>query len=140
VKIALIFTIMDLTSTGGREMKGRAVSLGLIVAVSCLPSTPLWAKGEKAAEPVTMQRQSVTEELMVMLKETMGILSNLDHAPTVEEKRHLAEMMSRLDTMLKRQQSMMRDMQDQLDAIRQQQDEYFQRQQTLERQQNLQQR
>ena len=121
-------------------MNGRAVSFGLIVFVSCLPSTPLWAKGEKTAEPQTIQRQSVTEELMIMLRETMGILSNLDHAPTADEKRHLAEMMDRLDVMLKRQQAMMRDMQDQLDTIRQQQDEYFQRRQTLERQQDLQQR
>lgn len=121
-------------------MYGRAVTLSLVVVLSCLPSTPLWAEGGKAADPETIQQQSVTEELMIMLKETMGILSNLDHTPTAEEKRHLAEMMNRLDTMLKQQQAMMRDMQDQLDSIRQQQDEFFQRQHTLERQQNLQQR
>ena len=62
----------------------------------------------------------------------MEIIRNLDHAPTAEEKRHLTEMMSRLDTILKQQQDTMQDLQNQINTIRQQQDEFFQRQHNLE--------
>jgi paraquat-inducible protein B len=118
-------------------MKIWQVLLGLMFAVCWGVSAPLWAGEEKAAG-TGQQYQSVTTELMSMLKETMDIIRNLDHPPTADEKRHLTEMMSRLDVMLKQQQDMMQNMQDQLNTIRQQQDEYFQRQQILQ-QQNLQQ-
>jgi paraquat-inducible protein B len=118
-------------------MKIRLVLLGLMFAVAWVLSVPVWAAGEKTA--AGQQYQSVTTELMSMLRETMDIIRNLDHAPTADEKRHLTEMMSRLDAMLKQQQEMMQNMHDQLNSIRQQQDEYFQRQQIIEQQQNLQQ-
>ena len=121
-----------------REMKMRLVWLSLICAMCWGLSAPLWAADEKTAG-AGRQYQSVTTELMTMLKETMDIIRNLDHAPTADEKKHLTEMMSRLDIMLKQQQEAMQNMQDQLDTIRQQQDEYFQRQHILEQQQNLQQ-
>jgi paraquat-inducible protein B len=119
-------------------MKMRLVLLSMIFAMCWGSSAPLWAADEKASG-AELQYQSVTTELMSMLKETMDIIRNLDHTPTADEKKQLTEMMSRLDTMLKQQQDMMQNMQDQLDAIRQQQDEYFQRQRILEQQQNLQQ-
>ena len=119
-------------------MKIRQVLLGLMFAVCWGVSAPLWAGEEKAAG-AGQQYQSVTTELMSMLRETMDIIKNLNHTPTADEKRHLTEMMSRLDVMLKQQQEVMQNMQDQLNSIRQQQDEYFQRQHTLEQQQNLQQ-
>ncbi len=115
-------------------MKIRRVLLSLIFAVCWGLSVPLWAAEEKA---VGMQYQSVTTELMSMLRETMDIIKNLNHTPTADEKKHLTEMMSRLDAMLKQQQEVMQNMQDQLNTIRQQQDEYFQRQHILEQQQNL---
>ena len=119
-------------------MKMRLVWLSLIFAMCLGLSAPLWAANEKATG-AGLQYQSVTTELMSMLKETMAIIRNLDHTPTADEKRQLTDMMSRLDVMLKQQQDMMQNMQDQLNAIRQQQDEYFQRQRILEQQQNLQQ-
>lgn len=120
-------------------MKTRRVLLGLIVAMSWWLSAPLWAESENSSGSATagQQYQSVTEELMAMLKETMSIIRNLDHAPSADEKRRLAEMINRLDAMLKQQQEVMQDMREQLDSIRQQQDEFFQRQHTLEQQQNL---
>jgi hypothetical protein len=118
-------------------MKMRRMLLSLVFAMCWGLSAPLWAADEKAPG-AGQQYQSVTTELMSMLKETMDIIRNLDHPPTADEKRHLTEMMSRLDVMLKQQQEMMQNMQDQLNTIRQQQDEYFQRQQILQ-QQNLQQ-
>jgi paraquat-inducible protein B len=119
-------------------MKMRRMLLSLVFAMCWGLSAPLWAADEKAPG-AGQQYQSVTTELMSMLKETMDIIRNLDHAPTADEKKHLTEMMSRLDVMLKQQQDMMKNMQDQLNTIRQQQDEYFQRQHILEQQQNLQQ-
>ena len=119
-------------------MKMRLMLLSLMFAMCWGLSAPLWAADEKTAG-AGQQYQSVTTELMSMLKETMSIIRNLDHPPTADEKRHLTEMMSRLDAMLKQQQDMMQNMQDQLNTIRQQQDEYFQRQHILEQQQNLQQ-
>ena len=119
-------------------MKRRAVFLGLLIAMSWWLSPPLWAEINKPAKPVTEQQyQNVTEELMIMLKETMGILSNLDHAPSAEEKKHLMKMMTRLDDMLKQQQTMTQDLKDQLDDIRQQQDEYFRRERIIEQQNYL---
>jgi uncharacterized protein (DUF342 family) len=115
-------------------MKIGRMILCLMTALSVGMATPLWADSEAVAG---RQYQSVTEELMVMLKETMNLIKNLDHAPTVEEKRQLTQMMQRLDAMLKQQQEAMENMRDQLDSIRRQQDEFFQRQHTLERQQNL---
>jgi DNA gyrase/topoisomerase IV subunit A len=116
--------------------------LGLIIAMFWWLSAPLWAESESppGATAAGRQYQSVTEELMAMLKETMSIIRNLDHAPSADEKRHLAEMINRLDAMLKQQQQAMQDMRDQLDSIRQQQNEFFQRQHTLEQQQSLPQR
>ena len=120
-------------------MKTWRVLLGLIIAMSWWLAAPLWAESENSsgAAKAGQQYQSVTEELMVMLKETMSIIRNLDHAPSADEKRQLAEMINRLDAMLKQQQEVMQDMREQLDSIRQQQDEFFQRQHTLEQQQNL---
>ena len=109
-----------------------------MMAMSCWLSAPLWAGSEGASDPAAgRQYQSVTEELMVMLKETMGLIKNLDHAPSAEEKRQLAEMINRLDVMLKQQQEAMQDMREQINSIHQQQNEFFQRQHTLDRQQNL---
>jgi hypothetical protein len=117
-------------------MKMRVVLLSLIFVMSWWLSSPLWAEAEKSAGSRTVQQdQSTTEELMSMLKETMGILRNLDHAPSADEKRHLGEMMGRLDVMLKQQQQMMQDLRDQQESIRQQQDEFFRRQRILEQQQ-----
>jgi len=119
-------------------MKMRLALPSMIFAMFWGLSAPLWAADEKTAGG-KLQYQSVTTELMSMLKETMGIIKNLDHTPTADEKKQLTKMMSRLDAMLKQQQDMMQNMQDQLNAIQQQQDEYFQRQRILEQQQNLQQ-
>ena len=119
-------------------MKRRAVLLGLLIVFSSWLSPPLWAEDNKTAKPVTEQQyHNVTEELMIMLKETMGILRNLDHAPTAEEKKHLMKMMARLDDMLKQQQTMTQDLKNQLDNIRQLQDEYFRREQIIEQQNYL---
>ena len=120
-------------------MKRRAVVLGLLIAFSWWLSPPLlWAEDIEPTKPVTVhQYRNVTEELMIMLKETMGILRNLDHAPTAEEKKHLMKMMARLDDMLKQQQTMTQDLKDQLDDIRQQQDEYFRREHIIEQQNYL---
>jgi len=119
-------------------MKMRLVLLSMVFAMCWGLSAPLRAADEKAAG-TGQQYQSVTTELMSMLKETMDIIRNLDHPPTADEKKHLTEMMSRLDAMLKQQQDSMQNMQDQLNVIRQQQDEYFQRQHIQEQQQYLQQ-
>jgi len=120
-------------------MKTRRLVLGLVIVMSWWLSAPLWAESEtpSGATPTERQYQSVTEELMAMLQETMSIIKNLDHAPSAAEKRHLAEMINRLDAMLKQQQEVMQNMRDQLDSIRQQQNEFFQRQHTLEQQQSL---
>jgi hypothetical protein len=119
-------------------MKVGRVMLSVMLAMSWWMTTPSWAGGEdRSGTMAERQYQSVTEELMGMLKETMSIIRNLDHAPTAEEKRQLAEMMSRLDAMLRQQQQVMEDMRDQLDSIRQQQDEFFQRQRIIQQQQNL---
>ena len=119
-------------------MKMRAVSLSLIFAMLGWLSTPLWADAVKSAESASMVHhyQNMTEELMGMLKETMGILRNLDRAPTVDEKRQLDEMMGRMDVMLKQQRNMMKDMQDQLENIRKQQEDFLERQRLLQLQED----
>ena len=83
------------------------------------------------------QYQSMNEELMAMLRETIGIIRNLDHAPTADEKRQLAEMMDRLDILLQHQQQAMQDIRDQLDIIRQQQDDFMDRQRILKQEQTV---
>ena len=82
-------------------------------------------------------RQKMNEELMAMLRETIGIIRNLDHAPTADEKRQLAEMMDRLDILLQHQQQAMQDIRDQLDIIRQQQDDFMDRQRILKQEQTV---
>ena len=120
-----------LTATEVGIMKMRAVSLSLIFMMFWWFSSPLWAAGDKSAESIH-QYQNMTEELMGMLKETMGILRNLDRAPTAEEKRQLDEMMGRMDVMLRQQRNMMKDMQDQLDNIRKQQEDFLEQQRLLQ--------
>ena len=112
--------------------------MGVMLAMSWGLSAAVWAGTEDAgAATAARPYQSVTEELMAMIKETMGIIKNLDHAPTAAEKRQLTKMMGRLDVMLKQQQDAMENMRQQLDSIRQQQDEFFRRQHIIEQQQFL---
>ena len=117
-------------------MKLRWAVLSLMAVIAWCVSAPLWAESDRSTEPRKEQQyRSMTEELMSMLKETLSIIRNLDHAPSAEEKRQLTAMMDRLDAMLRQQQQTMEQMRDQLDSIRQQQDEFMQRQRILEQQQ-----
>ena len=119
-------------------MKLRFAALSLMVAGCWSAVPPLWAGSDEAQSAREVQQyRSMTEELMVMLKETMGIIRSLDHAPTAEEKKQLSEMMARLDAMLQHQQRSMQDIRDQLDIIKRQQDDFMDRQQILRQQQEI---
>ncbi len=119
-------------------MKAGRTWMGVMLAMSWWLSATVWAGSEDTgATTSARQYQSVTEELIAMIKETMGIIQNLDHAPTAAEKRQLTGMMRRLDAMLKQQQDAMEHMRQQLDVIRQQQDEFSRRQHIIEQQQYL---
>ncbi|MEJ2573626.1 MAG: hypothetical protein P8164_08595 [Gammaproteobacteria bacterium] len=72
------------------------------------------------------QQQSVTEELMGMLKSTMTILRDMDHRPSPDEKRRLDAMISRLDTLMIRQKEIMRRLVEEQRLFMQRQNEILQ--------------
>ena len=117
-------------------MMPRVLLLCLMVGVSWGLVSPSWAAEADNTAGARMERQyqNMTDELIGMMKETVGIIMHLDHAPTAEEKRQLAEIMQRLDAMQLKQQQAMQDIRDQLDTIRRQQDDFMDRQRLLKQQ------
>jgi len=117
-------------------MKAFFAVMSLFLPLCLAAQSPVWADDEKPGgnpqwSEMEQRRQSVTEELMSMLKETMGILRNLDSKPSADEKKRLDAMISRLNVLLAQQQEMMKRMQEeQLEQQRdiiQRQDELLRR-------------
>jgi hypothetical protein len=100
-------------------MKVFFTVMSLFLPLCLSAQSPVWADEEKPGDhsqlsEMEQQRQSATEELMSILKETMGILRNLDGKPSADEKKRLDAMISRLDVLLVQQQEMMQRMQEEL--------------------------
>ncbi len=68
----------------------------------------------KADYKMMMQeRHAMMNDMLSMMKTTMGILRDLNHQPSAEQKRQLSEMMARMDQMMAssdKMHKMMKDM------------------------------
>lgn len=60
------------------------------------------------------QRKEMMDTMMTMMKETMGILKDLNHTPGADQKKRLGEMMSKLDEMMKKHNAMHEEMMKQM--------------------------
>lgn len=60
------------------------------------------------------QRKEMMDSMMAMMKQTMGILKDLNHTPSADQKKKLEEMMSNLDDMIKKHDAMHDDMMKQM--------------------------
>jgi len=58
--------------------------------------------GMMAGDPMAKEHHQMLRDLLGMMKETIGVLKNMTHAPTAADKRKLTEMMDRVDNMTKR--------------------------------------
>ncbi len=65
-------------------------------------------------------RHQMMSEMMAMMKEMMGILKNLDHHPSAEEKTRLGKMMQRMDEMLAQHDEMFAEMQQRMQEMHKQ--------------------
>ena len=54
-----------------------------------------------------MQKGQCMQEVMSMLKETMGILKDLNHKPSSEEKKQLGDMVNKLDDLINQHNQML---------------------------------
>lgn len=54
------------------------------------------------------EHHQVTQDMMMMLKDVMGILKGMNHHPTAEEKERLGKMMDKLDKMMAEHEDMMK--------------------------------
>src|SRR3990172_10744 len=59
-------------------------------------------KGMMTKEQMAKEHHQMLRDMLGMMKEISGILKNMTHAPTAEDKRKLTEMMDRVDNMTKR--------------------------------------
>jgi len=66
------------------------------------------AAGNRGSELRQMMhdRQQMTQDVLGMMKETMGIIRNLDQKPTGKEKQRLEEMMAKLEKIMKKEKEM----------------------------------
>jgi len=66
------------------------------------------AAGNRGSELRQMMhdRQQMTQDVLGMMKETMGIIRNLDQKPTGKEKQRLEEMMAKLEQIMKKEKEM----------------------------------
>jgi len=58
--------------------------------------------GMMTKDQMAKEHHQMLRGLLGMMKETIGVLKNMTHAPTAEDKRKLTEMMDRVDNMTKR--------------------------------------
>ncbi len=52
------------------------------------------------------ERHQMMNDMMSMMKTTMGILRDLNHTPSAEQKKQLSEMMAKMDQMMSRHDEM----------------------------------
>lgn len=86
-------------------MKRFAVLLFAAIIASSIAIAPAFAdmKGGMMKE-----HQAMYQDVMGMMMETMGILKDLNHTPTAEQKKRLEEMMMKMDGMMKKHEEMMK--------------------------------
>ena len=54
------------------------------------------------------ERYQMSQDMMMMLKDVMGIIKGMNHHPTAEEQERLGKMMDKLDKMMATQEDMMK--------------------------------
>lgn len=111
-------------------MKVFLTVVSVLLSLGWSAPFPAWAGNEKSGGnppglEMEQQRQSATEELMGMLKETMGMLRNLDGKPSADDKKRLDAMMARLNVLLAQQKEMMRRLVEEQKQFMQRQNETF---------------
>ena len=96
-------------------MKRTKLLAGLSSAIiaSTFISNPAFAEKDRDGDPrrdhykkAFEERHQMSQNMMAALKETMTILRDLNHKPTVEEKQRLSDMIEQMDTMMSRHDEM----------------------------------
>lgn len=92
-------------------MKRFAGLLFAVIIASSIAIAPAFAEmkgGMMGGGMMMKEHHDMLNGMMGMMKETMGILKDLNHTPTADQKKKLEEMMKKMDDMVKKHDEMMK--------------------------------